>query len=235
MDRVYGSVVGSVHKKVPVTTKRRTQSQRRNQSTKIILDTAEREFALLGYDSATLVSVAAAASVDPALMRYYFVDKHTLFEAVVRRRAPELNALRLKAMAIWDTGGSGSLEELISAFVAPGLELSANDEAWRNYDAIIAFLNSSRGRFEELMSEVFDEVSKTFLGHLRNLFPHTREELLYWSYHYLSGGLTFSLGQTGRIDRMSSGLVRSDDFRSIARMLPILYAAGITALCNSAE
>ena len=57
------------------------------------------------------------------------------------------------------------------------------------------------------------------------------KEKLYWSYHFLTGSFTFSLGRTGRIDRLSSGLVHSDNFLGIADRLPVFVAAGIRALC----
>ncbi|WP_204271899.1 hypothetical protein, partial [Escherichia coli] len=52
----------------------------------------------------------------------------------------------------------------------------------------------------------------------------------YWGYHFLTGAFTFSLGQTGRIDRISEGSVSSEDFAGIADRLPAFVAAGIRAL-----
>ena len=51
-----------------------------------ILDVATRLFAELGYDRASIRMIAAAADVDPALIRHFFSDKETLFATVVADR-----------------------------------------------------------------------------------------------------------------------------------------------------
>jgi AcrR family transcriptional regulator len=51
-----------------------------------ILDAATRLFGELGYDRASIRTIAAAAGVDPALIRHFFGDKDALFTAVVADR-----------------------------------------------------------------------------------------------------------------------------------------------------
>jgi AcrR family transcriptional regulator len=48
-----------------------------------ILDAAREEFATHGYQAATMRSIAAAADVDPALIRHFFGPKDALFAATV--------------------------------------------------------------------------------------------------------------------------------------------------------
>lgn len=200
----------------------------------LILDSAEAEFAEKGYNGATLASVAKVAGVDTSLMRYYFGDKERLFEAVFRRRGPIIEELRAEAFAKYEAeaGENMTLEGVIDAFIRPGLQLSINDEGWRNYDRIVAYVNSSGGDLRRLMSEVFDDTSNIFLNYMRQLLPNASEEDIYWGYHFLSGGFTFSLGQTGRIDVISGGQVSSRDLEAILERLPIVFAAGIRALCD---
>ena len=214
--------------------KRKPQAKRRSESMTLILDSAEAEFAEKGYNGATLASVAQVAGVDTSLMRYYFGDKERLFEAVFRRRGPTINQLRIEAFAKYEAevGENMSLEGVIYTFIRPGLELSINDEGWRNYDRIVAYVNSSGGELRRLMSEVFDSSSHLLLDYLRRLLPGAKEREIYWGYHFLSGGLTFSLGQTGRIDVISGGVVSSRDIEAILERLPIVFAAGIRALCD---
>lgn len=211
---------------------RRSNAERREESMTIILDHAEAEFASKGYDGTTFVSVAEAAGVDAALMRYYFGDKEQLFAAVFRRRGPMVNALRMQALDAYRaaTGGQGTLEGLIEAFTRPGFEFGSLSEGHRNYAAIVAFVNSSRGTMHALMSEVFDEVSRVLIDDMQRLMPDVPRETLYWGYHFLTGAFTFSLGQTGRIDRISGGSVSSEDFAGIADRLPAFVAAGIRSL-----
>ncbi len=209
------------------------QAERRRASMTLILDKAESLFAEKGY-GVTLNEVAENAGVDTALMRYYFGDKEQLFRAVFLRRGVVINELRLKAMADYRStaGADFSLEGIVSAFVRPAFEKMHEDEGWRNYVAIVSYVNSSRGVLHSLMSETFDHVSHELIADLRRLFPEAPETEIYWAYHFLTGTFTFSLGQTGRIDTLSGGLVSSKDALAIAERLPVTIAAGIRALCE---
>ena len=200
----------------------------------LILDCAEAEFAHQGYNGATLAGVAKLAGIDTALMRYYFGDKEQLFVAVFKRRGPASNRLRLDAMAAYRAaaGADMTLEGIIDAFTRPAFELAANDEGWRNYCAIVAYVNSSQGFLHELMADTFDEVSRELIADLRALLPDAREQDLYWAYHFMTGTYTFSLGATERIDTISGGAVSSRDFGAIARRLPVVIGAGIRAMCG---
>src|SRR3954463_13363965 len=50
-----------------------------------LLDAAEREFAARGFAGARLREIADGASVQPALIHHYFVDKQGLYRAVLDR------------------------------------------------------------------------------------------------------------------------------------------------------
>ena len=50
---------------------------------------------------------------------------------------------------------------------------------------------------------------------------------LYWFYHLLSGAITVSWARTGRIDRLSGGACRSDDFESIAQQMIAVFSHGL--------
>ena len=49
----------------------------------VILETARRMFAVGGYDKTSVRDVAAAAGVDPAMIRHYFGNKAELFRATM--------------------------------------------------------------------------------------------------------------------------------------------------------
>jgi AcrR family transcriptional regulator len=55
-------------------------------SREVILDAATKLFSERGYDGASMRTIAAAAGVDPALIRHFFGDKDTLFATVVADR-----------------------------------------------------------------------------------------------------------------------------------------------------
>ena len=172
-----------------------------------ILDAAEELFALHGYDGVTLRQIATKAGVDVALANYHFGKKLDLFNAVFQRRAGDLNESRLNALRECQqrAGEKGpSVEQIIEAFLRP-LEIAqeTGDDGWKNYLALIAYINNSPYWGQKMMSKLFDNLGLEFIEALRVALPGAKDEDLFWCYHNLSGALTLTLAQTGRIDKLS--------------------------------
>lgn len=202
-----------------------------------ILDAAEELFAEHGYDGVTLRRIATAAGVDVALASYHFGKKLDLFQAVFQRRAATLNESRLEVLAECQrkAGKKGpSVEQIIEAFLRP-LELAqeTGDEGWRHYLALIAYINNSPYWGPRMMSQLFDELVQEFIDALRKALPGARDEDIYWCYHNLSGALTLTLANTGRIDKLSRGKCKSADFQAAYDHMIPFTAAGFRKLCTS--
>lgn len=202
-----------------------------------ILDAAEALFAEHGYDGVTLRQIATGAGVDVALANYHFGKKLELFQAVFERRAAPLNEARKQALLACQesAGKSGpSVEKIIEAFLRP-LELhqETGDEGWRHYLALIAYINNSPYWGRRMMSKLFDGLVQEFVEALKVALPNAREQDIYWCYHNLSGALTLTLANTGRIDKLSRGLCLSADFEAAYdHMIPFM-AAGFRKVCAS--
>ena len=202
-----------------------------------ILDVAEELFALHGYDGVTLRQIAAGAGVDVALANYHFGKKLDLFNAVFERRAGELNDARLSALRECQekAGKEGpTVEQVVEAFLRP-LEIAqeTGDKGWTNYLALIAYINNSPYWGERMMSKLFDELVLEFIEALRRALPGSRDEDLFWCYHNLSGALTLTLAQTGRIDKLSAGKCLSSDFRAAYDHMIPFTAAGFRQVCSA--
>jgi AcrR family transcriptional regulator len=83
---------------MPSGTRRRTNRERRGESQEKILDAAEALFAARTFNGVSIKDIAAAAEVDASLLHYYFGSKAGLYEAVIGRRAEEVNAARMASM-----------------------------------------------------------------------------------------------------------------------------------------
>ncbi len=201
-----------------------------------ILDVAEELFAHKGYDGVTLRQIASGAGVDVALASYHFGKKLDLFKAVFERRAGPLNQARREALeACQATAGrrGPSVEKIIEAFLRP-LELAQEtaDSGWENYLALVAYVNNSPYWGPIMMSGAFDELVNHYIDALQQALPNARREDLYWCYHNLSGALTLTLARTGRIDKLSGGLCRSEDFRAAYDHMIPFVAAGFRKVCK---
>lgn len=201
-----------------------------------ILDVAEELFALHGYDGVTLRQIAKGAGVDVALASYHFGKKLDLFNAVFERRAALLNSARLDALRACQQAADSqgpSVEQIIEAFLRP-LELAqeTGDPGWQHYLALIAYINNSPYWGQRMMSKLFDQLVSEFIAALRKALPGARDEDLYWCYHNLSGALTLTLAQTGRIDKLSGGKCRSADFEAAYNHMIPFVAAGFRQVCG---
>ena len=201
-----------------------------------ILDVAEELFAEHGYDGVTLRQIARGAGVDVALASYHFGKKLDLFNAVFERRADHLNEARREALRKVQQGagrGGPSVEQIIEAFLRP-LEIAqeTGGEGWRNYLALVAYINNSPYWGRRMMSKLFDELVNEFIDALRRALPGATESDLYWCYHNLSGALTLTFADTGRIDKLSGDLCHSSDFEAAYdHMIPFM-AAGFREVCK---
>lgn len=202
-----------------------------------ILDAAEELFAEHGFDGVTIRQVTRKASVDVALAHYYFGTKKGLFDAVFLRRAAVVNEARLKAINDYQVnpGPDGAtIEGFIHAFLDPVIERWAKGgPGWKNYLAIVAQVNNTPKWGGETMARYFDPVIHRLIDALRGIMHGAHDIDLYWSYQFLSGALTLTFAETGRIERLSSGLCHSSDYEAVrGRMAPFI-AAGFRRICSS--
>jgi len=203
-----------------------------------ILDAGERLFAERGYYGVSLRDITQAAGVDVALVSYHFGGKRELFTAVFRRRAEILNRERLERLeGGYRTAGSGppSLDTIVAAFIEPLLERSARGgPEWKSYFALVAQVNNSPEWGSVLMTEHFDPLVQRFIAALQQAMPHCPPREIYWGYQFLTGALTLTFAETGRIDKLSAGLCESSDLDSVHERLAPFVAAGFRELCNRA-
>lgn len=210
------------------------KAEQRAESMEQILDAAEHLFAKHGLYGVTLKDVAKRVGVHHTLLNYYFEDKKKLFDAVFARRAVVTSELRMKALDEYDaaTKGKPTVEGALHAFLDTDLDLYIQGgEPWKNYGALGAqAANTLEGA--ELMDQHFDPVVLRLIGLLKKALPDCAEEDIFWGYHFVTGALMVTLGRTGRIDKLSGGLCKSEDFVAIKRRMASFMAAGFLKICD---
>jgi len=65
---------------------------------------------------------------------------------------------------------------------------------------------------------------------LKRAMPDMSEEDIFWGYHFVTGSLMNTLARTGRLDRLSGGVCRSDDFPAVKLRMAKFMAAGFLGL-----
>jgi AcrR family transcriptional regulator len=204
-----------------------------------ILDAAERLFARHGFYGISVRDITEEAGVDVALVSYHFGGKRELFAAVFQRRAELLNPERLAMLEeVRRTAlpGVPTLEDIVNAFTYPLLERSARGgPGWKSYFALVAQVNNSPEWAPVLMTQHFDPLVEKFIAVLREALPGCAAREVYWGYQFLTGALTLTFAETGRIDKLSGGQCKSSDLGSVHERLAPFVAAGFRALSARAN
>lgn len=199
-----------------------------------LLDAAERLFARRGYHGVSIRDITDAAKVDVALVNYHFGGKRALLTAVFERRAEVINRERLDRLeAVRVAPGQPlELQDVVNAFMEPLIQRSARGgRGWNAYFALIAQVNNSP-ELSVLMTRHFDPVVHKFVEVLLEALPGADPRDIYWGYHFLTGALTLTFAETGRLDKLSGKLCRSTDMEAVhARFAPFM-AAGFAALAR---
>ena len=215
--------------------KRRTKAQQRAETLEQILDAAEYLFSLRGLYGVTFKELAAEAKVHTSLLHYYFEDKKAMFDAVFARRAEVTASKRMAALDHYaaECGGKPSVEGALRAFLDTDLDLYINGgEGWRNFAALGAQVAMAPNWGAQLFDEHFDPVVLRLVDLLKQALPGCPEEDIFWGYQFVTGSLVMTLARTGRIDELSNGLCRSDDFPAVKARMARFLAFGFEGICR---
>ena len=215
--------------------KRSGRAEQRAETIDLIIDAAEYLFAKNGFYGVTLKDVANRIGVHHTLINYYFDDKKTLFEAVFARRAVVTNERRMKALDDYDreTRGKPTVEGALRAFLDTDLDLyQTGGEGWRNYGAMGAQVANTPQWGAAMMDRHFDPVVLRLIELLKKALPGCAEEDIFWGYHFVTGALMLTLARTGRIDKLSGGLCKSEDYAAVKERMAAFMAAGFATICT---
>ncbi|HWD49812.1 MAG TPA: TetR/AcrR family transcriptional regulator [Rhizomicrobium sp.] len=222
-------------KKNPPKKAARTKAEQRAETLEQILDAAEYLFSKHGLYGVTLRDVALKVGVHTSLMHYYFEDKFALFTQVFARRAHVTSDRRMKALAQYekDVKGKPTVAGALHAFLDTDLDLyAAGGDGWRNYGAFGSQVsNTPEGA--AMFDEYFDPVVLRLIGLLRKALPKVPEEDIFWGYHFVTGSLMHSLSRSGRLDRLSGGLCKSDNLKAVKARMAEFMAQGFLSFCET--
>jgi AcrR family transcriptional regulator len=200
------------------------------------MDAAEQLFARRGFHGTSVRDITGAAGVDVALINYHFGNKKQLLAAVIERRGQVLNEERMQRLVserLRAAPDPPSTEAVVDAFLDPILERLAHaGPGWHSYFSLLAYVNNSPEWGKKLMGTTFDSVVREFIQAVMASLPDAAPEDIFWGYNFLTGALTLSLAETGRLDALSDGLCRSDDVAALKARLGPYVAAGLRGIAR---
>jgi AcrR family transcriptional regulator len=213
----------------------RRKAQQRAESLEQILDAAEELFSQHGLHGVTVKDIADKVGVHKSLVHYYFTDKQEVFDRVMARRAPVTVGRRMEALDAYEAlvGEAPTVEGALRAFLDTDLDTYSNGgDGWRHFGALSAQINNTPAWGAEVMDRLYDPVVLRLIALLKKAMPDCAEEDIFWGYHFVTGALTLTLARTGRIDHLSGGLCRSDDFDAIKTRMAAFMAHGFNGICQ---
>lgn len=203
-----------------------------------ILNAAEELFSRRGYYGVSIRDITQLAGVQLALVNYHFGSKEKLYREVIRRRGVEHAAGMQKAL---DDALAGAQrrrlepETIIYAFCACIFERLVNGgPGWQRYIQLLARVaeSSQEEQFVRPMNELFDPVMDNYARALRKACPHLRRRDFYAAFYFLEAALIYVTANTGGIDRLSGGALRSRNFEQLLPRLVTFFSAGFRSLAG---
>jgi len=201
-----------------------------------LMDAAEKLFARRGFHAVSLRDITSDAGVKLALVNYHFGTKKKLLAEVIERRGHVLNDERRRRLIeerLKAAPQAPSTEAVVGAFLNPILDRLAHaGPGWHSYFSLLAYVNNSPEWGRTLMGKTFNAVVREFIQAVMDSLPGSAPEDIYWGYNFLTGALTLSLAETGRLDMLSNGLCRSDDVAALRARLGPYVAGGLRTLAR---
>ncbi len=200
-----------------------------------ILDSAEELFAERGFFGASVRDITDHSGQRLASVNYHFGSKENLFRDVLLRRSEVLQHDRLEMLE--RVGPRGSQRErtrlVASAYVSPVAVRAREGQGFRNYLGLIAQVGSSRLPVLSLVAHHFNPSAQRFLDAFAAIFPRCSARRLHHAYQFMLAATLYGFSDNRRLESMTGGVLRSDDFEAIARDLIPFITAGVLGLCGS--
>jgi AcrR family transcriptional regulator len=190
-----------------------------------LLNVAEQRFGEGGYEGTSLRAITVAAAANIAAVNYHFGSKEALLRAAVARAMAPVNTERRRRLDQLEASGQPGAEQLIRAFIEPGLDLVLRrDERGAlvaRFIGRIAFDPSQRIR--ELYAAESDPIEARYLAALQAALPQATPDSVAFGYVNMLGLL--ALHQSQALSR-APGLGEAEDPGKLAEnLIAFLVAA----------
>lgn len=185
-----------------------------------ILDVAEKLFGLKGFEATSLRDITAEAQVNLAAVNYHFQSKDSLIDAVIVRRIEPVNRRRLEMLTA--AGPQPTLEQILTAFMAPALELHLESAA-----PLMGRILSDPNQFvERVFKKHLKPMVDRFSEALGRALPELPEAERVWRLMFMAGVMTHVMRWSEVLPELTGGLCDCSDRPAITERAVAFLAAG---------
>jgi AcrR family transcriptional regulator len=154
----------------------------------IILDAAEKLFALEGYHGTSVRAITGEAKVNLASVNYHFGSKEALLKAIFSRRLEPINKARLEGLAKATAKSKPDLREVLRAFISPVFIALGESKEMENF---VTIMESSFSGPDSAVRDMFmihmAPVLKVFFKAIKKTLPKMPTEKLKWNMAFVIG------------------------------------------------
>jgi AcrR family transcriptional regulator len=190
-----------------------------------LLNIAEQRFGEGGYEGTSLRAITVAAAANIAAVNYHFGSKEALLRAAVTRAMAPVNIERRRRLDQLEAKGQPTVEQLIRAFIEPGLDVilrrGERGRVVARFIGRVAFDPSRRIR--ELYSAEADPVEARYLAALQAALSQAAPESVAFGYLNMLGLL--AMHQSQALSRAPGMEEVEDPGRLAENLIAFLVAA----------
>ena len=194
--------------------------------------TAERLFALRGFQKVSVRDITAEAGVNLASVNYHFGSKDALLFQIFRRRTSELNRERARMLHIANDrrGGRPPVREILEALFAPPLRWSAPSNDRRvSMQFILRARSEGTAEMREALQHDVSHLER-FAEALLAARPDLPRDSVYWRLHFCLGMVHNNrFAEFDRLNHLSGGLTAGGDSEALLTQMLDFAEAGFLA------
>lgn len=206
------------------------RSSRSDVTRGLVLDTAERLFALQGYDATGVRQIAEEAGVNLGAIHYYWRTKDMLCRDALERRLLPILSQRIDGLDRVEAGGV-SLAGLLDASHEPSLLAGGAGEqeaaAFRRFYGRMLFDPSPE--VQAILASLLDEYAQRFIALLRGTCGHIGDNEFFWRVTFMYGAFLYAHTQHTRTTALWGGRFDQKDFAAASRFLTRFLEGGLRA------
>ena len=194
--------------------------------------TAERLFALHGFQKVSVRDITAEAGVNLASVNYHYGSKDALLFQIFRRRTGELNRERARMLHAANERHAGRppVREILEALFAPPVRWSdPADDRRISMQFIIRARSEGTAEMREALQRDVSHLER-FAEALILARPDLPREAVYWRLHFCLGMVhNHRFGEVERLGHLSGGLTDETDSDGLLALMLDFAEAGFKA------
>jgi AcrR family transcriptional regulator len=194
-----------------------------------ILDTAERLFAMKGFEATSLRDITAEAQVNLAAVNYHFQSKDSLMDAVIARRVEPVNHRRLEMLDA--AGPTPTVEQVLTAFLEPVLHIQLECAV-----PLVGRIMSNPNLFlDRVYKRHFQAVSERFRAAMIQDLPGVPLADILWGLTFTAGSMTHLMALSQILPGITGGVCDMADRPAVVARAVRFMTAGFRASAELAN